>query len=98
MRTVPRLQKPDDNIFNRHSDAVREAIGELQGLAVLNGQFVTVALASGSNRVAHGLGRQPVGWMVVDTDAAVTVYRTAWSATTLDLTASGAVTVKLWVF
>ncbi len=58
-----------------------------------------VVLASGNNQVPHKLGRMQQGWVIYDTNAAVTVYRyLAFNENFLYLTASGAVTVNLGVF
>ena len=59
----------------------------------------SVVLASGANSVNHTLGRTPVGWILADINAAVTVYRSAaFDIKSLNLTASGPVTVNLVVF
>jgi hypothetical protein len=67
----------------------------LNGMVILPG----LALASGVNVINHKLGRMPQGWVVLDTNAAQTVYRSApFNDLTLSLTASGAVTITLGVF
>jgi hypothetical protein len=58
-----------------------------------------VELSTGTNKINHKLGRKPQGWVVVDQNAAATVYRSApFNALTLTLTASAGVTVSLHVF
>jgi hypothetical protein len=58
-----------------------------------------VLLASGENQIPHKLGRNQQGWVITDTNAAVTIYRSKpFSDTYLYLTASGAVTINLGVF
>ena len=53
---------------------------------------------TGSVAVAHKLGRQPVGWSLVDITAAATVFRAAWDSKFITLTASApcAVTLRVW--
>lgn len=58
-----------------------------------------VALINGTTIVSHKLGRVPQGWIVVDANAAATIYRSAdFNETTLALTSNAAVTVTLEVF
>jgi len=58
-----------------------------------------VLLASGENQIPHRLGRNQQGWVITDTNAAVTIYRSkAFNDTYLYLTASGAVTCSIGVF
>jgi len=58
-----------------------------------------IPITTGSNVINHKLGRQMQGWMVVDTTAAVTLYRSApFNSSTLTLVASGTSTIALWVF
>lgn len=61
-----------------------------------------VSLASGSNSINHLLQRKPIGWFITRQRSAATVYDTQDSnqrpELTLNLTASAAVTVDLYVF
>lgn len=68
-------------------------------LALLKGRQINdVALQSGSNVIDHKLGRQPQGWFLVDLNANVTAYRTAWDELTITLTSSGSATAALYVY
>lgn len=62
----------------------------------------SVVLASGSNQVAHKLGRKLTGWWVTRISAAVSIYDTQGTNTLpnqfLTLVSSGAVTVDLFCF
>lgn len=60
-------------------------------------QLNNIVLKSGSNAVQHTLGRTPTLWVICDTNAAQTVFRTTWDKTVINLTASGTVTISLWV-
>lgn len=58
-------------------------------------------VATASNRVAHGLGRDIAGWIVVDRDASGSVWRVSPSTSpdrVLLLSSSAAMTVDLIVF
>ena len=61
-----------------------------------------VSLASGANVVNHMLGRKLQGWQIVRQRASATIYDTQdlnqTPQLTLNLTASGAVVVNLFVF
>lgn len=58
-----------------------------------------LSLVSGSNVINHKLGRAPQGWIIIDIQAAQTLYRSAaFNDLTLTLTASGNVIASLYVF
>lgn len=58
-----------------------------------------ITLESGDNIINHKLGRVPQGWVVVDTTAAISPYRSQpLNATTLTLNVGATATVSLWVF
>lgn len=79
-------------------DNVALALKPLQNSPFVGGVLLTgIVLAAGSNAIQHTLGRTPQLWVVCDTNAAQTVYRTSWTTSLINLTASGAVTVSLWI-
>lgn len=58
-----------------------------------------LSLISGVNNIAHGLSRTPIGWVITDVNAAITIYRSApFNSSTLQLTTSGVATVTIGVF
>ena len=58
-----------------------------------------VALVIGNNVINHRLGRKQQGWLILDIDAASTIYRSGdFNDKTLTLNASAAATIKLGVF
>jgi hypothetical protein len=67
---------------------------------LITGNLISnVSLATGSNNINHLLGRIQVGWMIVDQQAAASIYRSKpFNKSTLTLTASAPATVSLWVF
>jgi len=81
-------------------DPVIETTNQLQELP-LNQMIVidNVVLAIGNNVINHGLGRVPTGWIVMDINAAATIYRSAaFNVTTLTLNSSAIATIRLGVF
>lgn len=80
------------------TDDVRAAFSGLLGPLSRGRLIQNVSLASGSNEVAHGLGRLPLSWWVAAPQASVTVYESAArTSRVLTLTASAAATVDLVV-
>lgn len=77
-------------------------IGELLRVPHVNGAELAVEFTAGNltRELRPGLGRAVRGWLVLDTDAAVTIHRETTNRPTdhLTLTASAAANVKLWVF
>jgi hypothetical protein len=70
------------------------------GNPLVQGNLLTgIALINGVTVINHKLSRQMQGWIIVDQNAAATVYRSAaLNSSTLSLTSNAAVTVALWVF
>lgn len=97
MANLP-LQLPLPQMQTRWASILNPVIANpIMGGLSLSG----VKLQTGSNVLNHTLARTMQGWLITDTDAAVTVYRPATAAfnnLTLTLVASGAVTVNLWVY
>ncbi len=58
-----------------------------------------IVLAVGANVINHKLQQLPQGWFLVDTNAAVALYRSApLTDTTLTLTSNAVATVTIGVF
>lgn len=92
----------DDRIENSAlSRALREQDDKLKKLkqdSFSPGRYVSFEpTASGTVTRAHGLGRRPQGWIVVDTDVAHPT-RDSWDKVNLALTFTGAGTCKVWVY
>ena len=67
----------------------------------VTGQWLkSQALANGTTKLSHSLGRLPQGWIITNVNGAATIYLASNSLTTtsLSLTSSAAVTVDIWVF
>lgn len=94
-----RKLKFQDREVTALQDNVALILQQVTKKALIDGvQLKDVSLTTGPNRINHKLSRQPEGWFVVDTNAAVVPYRTAWDANTITLVATGSVTVSIWIF
>lgn len=71
----------------------------LANLLVEGSLLTDIPLVNGVNTFNHYLGKQMNGWIIVDQNAAVSIYRSQpFNNENLTLTSSGAVTISLWVF
>lgn len=94
-----RKTKFQDKETTQLQDSVALILNQVTKKTLIDGVHVkNVALATGSNRFNHTLGRQPEGWDVVDRDAAADIFRSAWDANTITLDASAPVTIAIWIF
>ncbi len=68
--------------------------------SLTQGVLITgVNLINGSNIFNHYLGKQMIGWILVDQDAQAQIYRSApLNSQTLTLASNNNVTISLWVF
>jgi hypothetical protein len=48
--------------------------------------------------IKHGLGRVPVGWMILDRTTAATIHRVSWDSISIVLAFSGACSTKVLVY
>lgn len=86
---------------NRIQDNVGTLLNQVAAVPLLSGVKVAgVVLGATAVNVAHGLGRAFTDWLITDINANATVWRSASAnpETVLTLTASGTVTVSLWVW
>jgi hypothetical protein len=61
-------------------------------------EMVTTSIESGGNTVNHRLGRTPMGWIVVDKDDIVDMYRESWDSTKIIIQADAAANVTFLIF
>lgn len=88
----------EDQKTSLFQDNVDQALIPIQQSPFVGGVYLRdIVLASGSNTIQHTLTRTPIVWAIGDTNSAVTIYRTSWDRSVINLTASGAVTISLWV-
>lgn len=90
-------------VKDREVDSLQQNVGlilnQITKKPLVDGELLAnVILPSGSFRLNHKLGRQPLGWIICDIDDNVTVYREEWDSNTITFNASGPVTLSLWVF
>ena len=80
--------------------AAEEETRAIRGMSLgARGSTLTLTFPGAGVVVAnHKLGRQPVGWVVVDKSATADVWRTAWTTTTISLQASAATAVSVVVY
>lgn len=58
-----------------------------------------INLVAGNNIINHMLGRTPIGWVIIDSNAVPQVYRSQpFNDLTLTLNSAGTVTISLMVF
>lgn len=58
-----------------------------------------ISVSTGVNVINHKLGRNPIGYLLIDSNAAITLYRSAaFNDLTLTLTSSGSAQIALMVF
>lgn len=102
---MPKLQRIQtaDRVINMIQDNISNIIDPLSSKEILQGQILTkIALTTGTNNIAHKLGRRLLGWFIVRQRASATVYDTQDTNPSPDiflrLVASANVTVDLYVF
>ena len=103
LRKFERVSTSDETL-SRIQERIEDAFLPVSNASIIDGKIIKdVELASGTTKVlSHQLGRNLNGWIVVSKNAAQHVYDVQSSNDNLDkflyLTASGTVTVNLWVF
>lgn len=87
-----------DDTLNRVQDNITNTVNELEQETFSGGNVVSnISLVTGSNQIPHKLGRTPTRWVQLDLTAAITIFRTAWDANFIYLTASGPAIFSFWV-
>ena len=103
LRSFQRVDTTDPSIREMQY-RLEETLRPVTSSSIVNGRLIEdVSLASGTtSKIAHKLGRSIIGWIVVGKNAAQHVYDENSGksdlSTYLHLTASGTVTVNVWVF
>lgn len=85
----------------RLGDSLLKAVNGLAQIEILSGTLISdVDLGTSAVRVPHKLDRKPLGYIVVRRNTASTVYEQGEEREDLflNLVASAAVKVSLWVF
>lgn len=80
-------------------DTIREWARSVASCPLITGQLISdVKVGVSQQTIRHGLGRRPVGLLVVIMDAPVQVFVTSRDDKTLTVESSADATVSLWVF
>lgn len=88
----------DNADLQRVQENVQAALEPVISSPIVDGLLISAQLESGSNKVAHKLGRKPQGYIVVTKSANIDVWGSVMSPSILTLEASGNVTLTLWIF
>jgi hypothetical protein len=98
-KTVPPAIRPVANtladVFQRET---REAIKKIAADPILDYSVKTATIQVAGTKVAHGLGRIPVGWFVVDRMGNGDIYRSSWDSQFVTFIATNPVTVAIRFF
>ena len=98
MRQYPIIRTNNADL-NKAQDNINNTFAPLLKLPLLDGRLIqNVPLVIGNNRIEHKLGRQPLGWLIVDQTTASIIYRASWDKVSLTLNSSAVCTISLWVF
>lgn len=104
--TLRSFQRVDttDSKMREMQYRLEETLRPVTDSSIVDGLLIEdIDLASGTTKkIAHKLGRNMIGWIVVGRNAAQHVYDANAGKSDLDqflyLTAGGTVTVNVWVF
>lgn len=88
----------DSPELNQVQEYMQQALAPVFGCPLLSGVHIETTLATGTQSVAHKLGRKPQGYIIVGKSANIDVWGNTFSKANLELQSSGAVTVKIWVY
>lgn len=90
-----------DTELKRVQDNITRAIDAITRAPIIDGRLVPQVAVTGSfANYAHGLGRKPLGYIVVSANGIHSIFedQTARTSLFLNLRSSYPVTVDLWVF
>jgi hypothetical protein len=98
--------QPDETVTGYHlktvQDNTEQGINQLANLALVQGNFVSMALVAGDNTLLHGLNRDYQGFIVTLRDANQNVWLSSTVNTrknrVLILQSSGTVNATIYIF
>lgn len=81
-------------------DNVANTFNPLTRVPIIDGELLTeIALGTAPTRLAHTLGRKPLGYIIVGLNHAATIFGTESDSRLITLTASANGTVaNIWIF
>ncbi len=98
---IQKIHTPDRDI-NKIQQNIIDGIARVQAqvnAAPSGGIFLTsVQLKVGDNIIQQNMNRVPVGWIIIDTTAVSSIYRTDWTTSNITLNASAPTTISLFLF
>jgi len=102
VRFAPLIVK-DPELY-RVQDVISEVLFPITNSQIIDGILTgSLDITTSFQNLPHGLGRAPVGWLVIAPNASATIWEDAASSNPdvtkfLRVKASAAVTCKFWVF
>ena len=94
--TIPKL--PDRDVQNA-LEGLYVPLQAILKIPLLDGVLKSdVEVTTSQATLRHGLGRRPLGWILVTKDANANVWEVSRNDTELVLDSSATVTVDVWVF
>ncbi len=93
------FKTPDQTLMLMQKQWTSE-LNPLLAVSLTQGSLLpNVNLIKGSNTFDHYLGRQVMGWFIIDQNSQASIYRSApLNSQTLTLTSDAVTTISLWIF
>jgi hypothetical protein len=95
---TPPIPKVQDQATQRALDAIAQSLAILSKNVVYTSTTITVPVTSTPTIFFHTLKNTPQGFLVIDRNADVRVWRTAWDAQSITLQANTSATVTILLF
>jgi hypothetical protein len=99
------LLKPYTDISMENKDAnkiqlnLKQFFQQFNDLIFLQGRLLSdLDISTATTEVEHKLGRQPVGWFLVDKDATGNIWRVSWDDKYITFDVSANMNVSIWIF
>ncbi len=64
----------------------------------LVGNVFNATITSATATINHGLGANPIGWLILDQDADANVWKVSSDEKSIILDSSATVNIKIWIF
>lgn len=78
---------------------LKKYFAQFNDLIFLNGRLISEQLIStSSTKIEHKLGRQPLGWFLVDKVDQGDVWRVSWDDKHITFDTSSNATISFWIF
>lgn len=94
-----RTQSKDSFAHRTQQNVLKMITSLFNQVPIINGRLMEdINITTTATAYEHKLGRVPIGWIVLDRGANVTVWRTAWDDKTITLDSTGFTTIRVWIF